>query len=712
MHITHVQLGWCLILSLFVSLTCSHTTAAPPFTPGSGATPASSSSSSSFSSLLPIPQNNHLEDTDSTMISVEMDASSGNRQQVPVPIPLYQLDASDDGILITSEAVEHHPHECPVTETVSMEVGTTVTAHDDTTTIDDSPNPPVWTGECGLWVAPSTLPGAGFGLFAGRDFVAYENFQVTGDIVIPLVDLPYHTHLDTHIYKVLYDEYTWGPEGFLMHWDGHFVVKAASPGMGAVINSFYGLFNVQERSNLLIDSAGLHRSTDPGVGGFTPYHNRRSTAIHDVLAGQELFTDYGPGWFEYRSHLGPIPLYDDLDKANELVQTFHELESIHNISQDVLYDAWDSFVRQSVYTNSRVLGAFHHDDSDELELLKDKDLATLRLEQSTRSQEWLQHYGTCADHMQEGPSTLRQAGRGAIASRHLPAGTIVSHMPLTHIVDRTLLDMYAPVVEDSGHVTIDHSTAMGQQLLLNYCYGHDESSLLLFPYSPMVNLINHNQSQVNVRLQWADPGRSQHMSELLEHSLKDLEFNTNAKLAMDLVAIRDIQEGDEIFLDYGDSWEAAWQHHVQTWKPAPEHYVTAEMLNADPARVRTEFEQLHDPYPSNIEIKCSANFEDPEKWQFLYDNGEYAMLKNNFYPCEVLEYEEIDDDVYHYNVVITKPQEGNHKESWSYLMTGVPRLAIWFADIPYSSDIFLSNAFRHSIGIPDEIFPAAWRNLQ
>jgi hypothetical protein len=167
----------------------------------------------------------------------------------------------------------------------------------------------IWTGECGLWLAPSTLEGAGLGMYAGRDFEPHEAMQVTGDVVIPIVDLPHHLppHVRERDYIFLWDEYTWNAEILSMHWDGHWDVHAASPGFGSAANSFLPLVNVDEHSVVQVDTAGLHRSTDPGVGAFTPYHNRRSTAKTQITAGQELFVDYGDHWFITRKSLGPIP---------------------------------------------------------------------------------------------------------------------------------------------------------------------------------------------------------------------------------------------------------------------------------------------------------------------------------------------------------------------------------------------------------------------
>mmetsp|Transcript_31362 Transcript_31362/g.46881 ORF Transcript_31362/g.46881 Transcript_31362/m.46881 type:complete len:93 (-) Transcript_31362:82-360(-) len=46
-----------------------------------------------------------------------------------------------------------------------------------------------------------------------------------------------------------------------------------------------------------------------------------------------------------------------------------------------------------------------------------------------------------------------------------------------------------------------------------------------------------------------------------------------------------------------------------------------------------------------------------------------------------------------------------------YIMTDVPWSAIKFMEKPYTSDIFLKNAFRHEMKLPDEIFPKSWMNF-
>ena len=47
---------------------------------------------------------------------------------------------------------------------------------------------------------------------------------------------------------------------------------------------------------------------------------------------------------------------------------------------------------------------------------------------------------------------------------------------------------------------------------------------------------------------------------------------------LEYVALREIQEGEEVLVDYGTEWEAAWDEHVKTWKPV-EEYISPYDLN-------------------------------------------------------------------------------------------------------------------------------------
>jgi hypothetical protein len=133
-------------------------------------------------------------------------------------------------------------------------------------------------------------------MFAGRDFDKDEHLQEWGDVVVPIVDLRYHLGGQEQ-FVFLWDEYTWSAETLAVDHEGYADVFAASPGFGAAANSFLPLHNVDEWY-ATVDTCGLHRSKDPGVGAFSAYHNRTSTAIRPIHAGEELFVSYGDEWFE------------------------------------------------------------------------------------------------------------------------------------------------------------------------------------------------------------------------------------------------------------------------------------------------------------------------------------------------------------------------------------------------------------------------------
>jgi hypothetical protein len=261
---------------------------------------------------------------------------------------------------------------------------------------------------------------------------------------------------------------------------------------------------------------------------------------------------------------------------------------------------------------------------------------------------------------------------------------------------------------------------LGYQLLLNYCFGHGASSLLLCPYGgPMVNYINHNQTLANVEIIWADPDLGNHMPELLNETISFLKKIPTTNLAFDLVAKRDIYPGEELYLDYGNDWEDAWRLHVSKWEPqeGAEEYVPAWQLNLDhSSRLRTEFEQaaVHQyKYPGNVKLMCDSTVLTSTDWLEHLERGiveEYLTAHFlSHLECEIVRYSEKDDQFF-YTVVMTK----RHAVSGTienYLVEEIPRSSIQFVDRPYTSDMFLTGAFRHDMRIPDAIFPDAWRNI-
>jgi hypothetical protein len=166
---------------------------------------------------------------------------------------------------------------------------------------------------CGLWVALSTIPGAGIGMYAGTNFQIGDPLlpHGSGDHVIPIVDLRVNHPLlllddddddndsdddDTNQGFEMLEHYTWEGSHMGVHYLGHQHVEVLSPGVAAVPNCIMDLVNVDEGLSMESVAGDLHRSRDPGAGAFTYYHSRQAKAIREIEAGQELFVNYGNNW--------------------------------------------------------------------------------------------------------------------------------------------------------------------------------------------------------------------------------------------------------------------------------------------------------------------------------------------------------------------------------------------------------------------------------
>lgn len=188
---------------------------------------------------------------------------------------------------------------------------------------------------------------------------------------------------------------------------------------------------------------------------------------------------------------------------------------------------------------------------------------------------------------------------------------------------------------------------------------------------------------------------------------------TGAHLALDYVATRDIKQGEELFLDYGRNWEEAWREHVKHWQSTKfwsNTYRNGRDWDSELKEfpVRTTLEALTDPYATNIQTRCHSILDEDTWTNFTWSVLEYG------YPCEILERLKGDSTEYIYTVkMTTEPHnlyDAEFDSSETLVVDNVPRNAIRFFDIPRTSDIHLPDAYRHSIGLPDELMPEAWKN--
>ena len=509
-----------------------------------------------------------------------------------------------------------------------------------TTTIK---NEPFDKSKCNLFMAESSMPNTGFGLFTLRAIPRRYPIRPS-DIVIQLINpVPSSDDENMTSMKLLMRDYLWDGAETGGQYEAR-MVFSVWPGFGMVANSHSKKYNaLMFRAD--VDEADLGRTTEPGVGAISHYHNLTTYSSKDIPAGGEILVNYGDNWFHLHKNIA--------------------------------------------YKGNKEL---------------------------KRDPEWLVKHGICMDNLSAGRSKVSEAGRGAFANRFFPKGTHITSSPL------------AVFHKDAMHWKDENLKKKGVQLLLNYCYGHPRSSMLLFPTGNVVNFINHPpDNNPNVKIRWSMIDSAAYRGkDWTNLTPKELYSQPYLGLLVDYVALRDIYPGEEIYIDYGNAWQEAWEKHEKEWKPPPNarEYAPSYVMDDVASIIRTTEEQLTYAYPNNVLTTCFYKYTPAEnelqdesttttkKWKLSKGIYEYP----NLYPCKILKRAEqkiSNKKTIHFYTVVMKNRPGkNDNIPKNHIVTHVPREAIRFKDKWYSTDQFLDGVFRHSIGALDDIWPKKWLDLQ
>mmetsp|Transcript_22130 Transcript_22130/g.49468 ORF Transcript_22130/g.49468 Transcript_22130/m.49468 type:complete len:649 (+) Transcript_22130:98-2044(+) len=596
-------------------------------------------------------------------------------------------------------------------------------------------NPPE---ECGLYLAPSSIPGAGLGMYAGSTKYGEDSLVSDGDLMIPTWDLDYHNGND--VYYHLWDEYTWSTSmfpGMLDDVESMGTTSTISSGFGAAINCMMPLVNVADEEWDLDSAYRLTRSgvssDSPGAGAFTPMTGRRFSATQTIQPFSELYASYGEGYFDGRSVYDFVPFNRHYVMADKLINSFIDnvtlwqkddtAEDNFFSSQNFEEELWDFIVQlRDVWDKTKVMFALPGDNTTTIDVLKNLlDVGGSKLQgynDTVKDQEWMDEHGQCMDNTRDGISNNPDAGRGAFASRFIPKGGLVAPAPLIHIPNRTSLTIYDHMITPIGKWKRNVDSPAHHQLLLNYCFGHRDSLLLLCPYGYQNFLMNHDHKNPNTKVVWTDKKRLRH-PEWFEMAVSDWGGEFHSGLALDFVALRDIEKGEEITIDYGIEWETAWQEHVRNFDRPRRGYRPAFELNEMiDLRIPTAFESIEKQFPDVITFCHDYYFPEnhtftPYKFDTDEDKDEEASWH---YTCRVLMRH--NDDKYTVEI-FARERWMNKFEMYErnldrpqYILFDVPRDAIFFRDRVYARDHHQPWSFRHDMRLPDEIFPEIWKDYK
>lgn len=444
-----------------------------------------------------------------------------------------------------------------------------------------------------------------------------------------------------------------------------------------------------------VDSFGVDRSKDPGAGAFTYLTNVEVRATKGIELGDEIFSSY----YEESQLLEmgeDIPLPQNYAQADLIIN-----ETIKYLSTEDTLNVtkfWD-FVRAISTQRTREALTKEIESLSNLVKLQEVGSAQSVLEPWSRSLSWLQENGICLDNLYGNKSKIIGAGQGSFASSMFLKGDILVTSPVVHVANKEYLSMKND----------RQRKAKNYQLLLNYCFGHARSSVLLCPYAGLTSLINHSDSP-NVEVRWSS--HQYHQTQWLKEPPEFLMKQRKTGLFFDYVALHNIEPHEEIVIDYGMQWRKEWEHHVSSWVPPekPDDYVYSFIMNRSPQPIKTTAERLSDPFPENVMTVCQYCPDEEDGHHHNENNGLKWNQANGtcFSPCSVTRREHHGDTVDYTALILNGPSVSSGAIHVPFLVSHIPREAIKFVDRPGFSDQQMPNAFRHWIGLPEDMLPLAW----
>lgn len=347
---------------------------------------------------------------------------------------------------------------------------------------------------------------------------------------------------------------------------------------------------------------------------------------------------------------------------------------------------------------------------------------------SIRPISWLQKHGFCIDQLYAALSTIPGAGRGAFTKRSFQKGEIITISPVVHFSSKVIpiKQQYRTVNEEHGFIS---SKIRGQQLILNYAFGQQNSSVLFFPYGSVVNFINHN-STPNAYIRWLSTPHKYHKQKLLNLTA-DALVRENHGLMIEYVALQDIAPNEEVFLDYGESWVTAWEYHKEHYRMSESPYVSApEYRNLHPKEpMRTLKEQQTNPYPSNLQTACfyCSYGDSPISTSILssFDEADTGMVEYRvnwdryndggcLRPCSILSRDRGEGGKLYYTALMSPfiheylPPQYLIPPNERHIVYRIPGSKVMIVDKEYTTDIHSPKAFRHFINAPAAMFPESW----
>ena len=589
-------------------------------------------------------------------------------------------------------------------------------------------------------------------LFLGREMPEGQVIDIIPDVSLPLWEFgklyvpDEDNELQQAIISILY-EYMWGgyQDASVYEFGPEQESMSLIPGvalMTTLESREHAIINTLLRNNVKFDILSSHKRHMPfqengslNQGGYSAYFNVTVATTDFLEAGTELLlptlTDeeeedtflHDPEKIVEEHH------YEMLQGLGRQIQSFFvdkhadlEDSAKEKMYQFLVTDYLQAGLgkRRSMYVRNNILPPDY--ESFKGQFVSQQEGSLLFGEQP--SLEWLENHATCVDQsstFRPGLSLIQNAGQGLFASSDFATSERISIVPVLPIPEKDILDY-----ELNGE--------RKQQLMYNYCYGHTESNILLFPVAPGVNYINHQPGdRANAKLEWLIP-QSPYEERWMRHQerlvqmhpyeiLLDLfrprggiqgsasytGFPAVGGLILQIVATRDIREGEEIYLDYGQEFEDALQTYLTSEQESPPvvslkaAHLNHEYLNK-PFPTLEDEPIAHDELMANAMLMAFVPFGRERASEVRLDDRQFVFSINSKAEEESEELSSLE-----YHITVSNPLYGEDDDEPARIEVDVRHEQFFFVQRPEGSDSFYaSRSFRHFIGLPSDMMPEKW----
>lgn len=168
--------------------------------------------------------------------------------------------------------------------------------------------------ECSIYLAESSIPNAGFGIFTTKYL---PKGSYTGAPALSIVTTDMYYHYGERDPDWAQANYNWEGNGYSTFEGLETAETVMNLGTSANYHTF--LTNV-DHFYLNYDDAMVDRYHDSTAGSFTYYNGHQFYASKNIEAGEELFVDYGEEWLEERAEtLGNVPRSHDFYVASKIM---------------------------------------------------------------------------------------------------------------------------------------------------------------------------------------------------------------------------------------------------------------------------------------------------------------------------------------------------------------------------------------------------------